>query len=156
MASLIATQNWSIFNPNDQVCGCNCRVRNDCSLQHKSLTPGIVYQTTVTNNKDDVEKIYYGLRETAFTHEKNRNETDFCSYIWALKKDKVLPSITWKILRIVRGKPASNYCRLTLEFFLIHSIGDNRVLNKRSEFVNKWRHHNKYLIKNVKLNDSMD
>ena len=58
MASLIATHNWSILNPNDQVYGCNCRVRNDCLLQHKSLTPGIVYQATLTNSKGDVEKIY--------------------------------------------------------------------------------------------------
>ena len=42
MASLIATHNRSILNPNDQVYGCNCRTRNDCPLQHKCLTPGTV------------------------------------------------------------------------------------------------------------------
>ena len=62
MTSLIATHHRSILNPNDQVYGCNCRVRNDCPLQHKCLIPGIVYQTTVTNNKDDVEKIYCFMR----------------------------------------------------------------------------------------------
>ena len=124
---------------------------------------------TVTNNKDDIEKIYDGLCKTAFEerywnhtsyfrHEDNRNQTELSSYIWALKKDKIVPSIKWKILRIVRGKPTSNYCRLCLteKFFIINSIGDNRVLNKRSEFVNKCRHQNKYLIKNVKLKDSID
>ena len=40
---------------------------------------------------------------------------------------------------------------LTEKFFIINSIGNNRVLNKRSEFVNKCRHQNKCLIKNVKL-----
>ena len=30
--SLIATHNQSILNPNDQVYGCNCTVRNDCPL----------------------------------------------------------------------------------------------------------------------------
>ena len=58
MALLIATHNWSILNPNDQVYGCNCRTRNDCPLQHKCLTPGIVYQGTLTDNKADVERIY--------------------------------------------------------------------------------------------------
>ena len=60
------------------------------------------------------------------------------------------------MLRNVRGKPTSNYCRLYLteKFFIINSIGDNRVLNKRSEFDNKCRHQ--YLIKNVKLKDSVD
>ena len=122
MASLIATHNRSILNPNDQVHDCNCRVRNECPLQHRCLTPGIVYQATVTNNKDDVEKIYYGLCEAAskesyrnhrssFRHEKNRNETELSDHIWALKKDKIVPSIKWKIQRVVRGKPTSNYCR---------------------------------------------
>ena len=145
MALFIAMHNRSILNPNDQVYGCNCRVRNDCLLQHKCLTPGIVYQATVTNNNDDAEKFYYGLRETtfkeryrnhtsSFRHEKNRNETELSNYIWALKKDKIVPSIKWKLLRIVRVKPTSSYCRLYLteKFFIINSIGDNRVLNKRS------------------------
>ena len=123
MASLIATHNRSILNPNDQVYGCNCEVRNDCPLQHKCLTPGIVYQATFTNNKDGVEKICYGLCETAFKesywnqassfrHEKNRYETELFHYIWALNKDKIAPSIKWKRLRIVCGKPTISYCRL--------------------------------------------
>ena len=80
------------------------------------MTPGIVYQATVTNNEDDVERIYYDLCETdfkgryrnhtsSFRHEKNRNEAELPNYIWALKKDKTVLSIKWKILRIVRGKP---------------------------------------------------
>ena len=113
--------------------------------------------------------VYYGLCETAFKercrnhtssfrHEKNRNETELSNYIWTLKKDKMVPSIKWKTLRIVRGKRTSNYCRLSLteNFFIINSIGDNRVLYKRSEFANKCRHQDKYLIKNVKLKDSID
>ena len=87
MVSLIATHNQSILNPNDQVSGCNCKVRRDCPLQHKCVTPVIAYPTTAVNNKD-VGKIYYGLCETvfkeryqnhtsSFRHEKNRNETNF-------------------------------------------------------------------------------
>ena len=132
MTSFIATHNRSILNLNDQVYGCNCRVRNGCPLQHKCLTPGIVYQATVTNNTDDAaEEIYYGLCETtfkecygnhtsSFRHEKNRNETELSHYIWTLKKDKIVPSITWKILRIVRGKPTSSYCRLCLTEKVFH------------------------------------
>ena len=169
MVLFIAKHNRSILNPNHQVYGCNCRVRNDCTLQHKCLTPGIVYQATVTNSNHGVEKIYYGLCETtfkeryqnrtsSFRHEKNRYETELSNYIWALKKDKIVASIKWKILSIVHGKPTSSYCRLYLteKFFIINSIGDNQVLNKRSEFVNKGRHQNQYLIKNVKLKGSMD
>ena len=110
MASLIATHNRSILNPNDQVYSCNCIVRNDCPLQH---------------NKRDVGRIYYGLCETAFKekyrnhtspfrNEKNRNDTELSNYILALKKDKTVPSIKWKILGIVSGKRRSNYCGLCL------------------------------------------
>ena len=35
-------------------------------------------------------------------------------------------------------------------------LGNNRALNKRSVFINKWRNQNKYFIKNLKLKDSMD
>ena len=63
MASFIAIHSQYILNPNVQVYGCNCRVRNDCPLEHKCLTPGIVYQATVTNNNDDAKKMYYDLCE---------------------------------------------------------------------------------------------
>ena len=145
MASLITTHNRSILNPNDQVYGCNWMVKNDCPLHHQWLTAGIIYQATVISNKDGREKLYYGLCETAFKerfwiytssfkHEKNRNETEFSNYIWALKKDKTLPFVKWKILRIVQGKSARNCYRLCLteNLFIIYSIGVNRVFNKRS------------------------
>ena len=104
MASLMATYSRSILNPNDQVYGCNCRMRNDCPLQHKCLTPRIVYQATVPNNKDGVERIFCGLCETAFKekyrnhtstfrNEKNSNDTELSNYILALEKDRIVPSI---------------------------------------------------------------
>ena len=84
MASFRATYSRSILNPNDQVYGCNCTVRNDCLLQHKCLTPGTVYRATVNSNNDDVEKIYYGLcgitfkeryrnHVSSFRHKNNRS-----------------------------------------------------------------------------------
>ena len=118
MSSFIAMHNQSILNPNNQVYSCcNCRVRNNCPLQHN--------QATVTNNNDGAEKIYYGLCETNFKeryrnhtsffrHEKNRNESELSNHIWALKKDKIVPSIKWKILHIVHGKPTSSYCTFSL------------------------------------------
>ena len=49
-----------------------------------------------------------------FRHEKNRNERELSNYIWELQKDKIVPSINWKILSIIRRKPTRNYCRLSL------------------------------------------
>ena len=91
---------------------------------------------------ETVFKERYRNHTSPFRHEKNRNEKELSNYIWALKKDKIAPSIIWNTLRIVRGKTAIIYCRLSLteKFFIVNSIWDNRVLNKRSEFVNKCRH----------------
>ena len=79
----------------------------------------------VYDSEFHAEKIYYGLCETtfkeryqnhtsSFRHEKNRYETEHSNYIWTLKKDKIVPSIKWKILSIVHGKPTRSYCRENL------------------------------------------
>ena len=86
MVLIIALLNRSILKPSDQINGYNCRVTSRCSLQHKCLTSGIVHETTITNNKVDVEKIY-GLCETSFKesycndinsfrYEKYKNEAE--------------------------------------------------------------------------------
>ena len=75
MASLIGLYNLSILKPNNQVYGCICRVKNACPLKHKCKTPGIIYQTGITNNKDGIVKIHYGLCETAFK-ERYHNHTN--------------------------------------------------------------------------------
>ena len=55
-------------------------------------------------------------------------------FIWTLKIEKIVTSIKWKIY-IIRGRPASTYCRLCLagRFFMINSIRDNQALQKRFE-----------------------
>ena len=125
---------------------------------HKCLIPEIVYQATVTTSKDDIEKIYHGLCEaifeeryqnhtSSFRYEKNKNETELSNYIWTWKKDKIVPSVKWKILRIACEKPTSNYCRLFLTetFFIIISVGynlDNLIflssIFKQSELYTWW------------------
>ena len=40
------------------------------------------------------------------------------------------------------------------KYFILNALGDCRLLNKKSEFVNKCRHENKLLLSNIK--DSKD
>ena len=131
MASLIATHTRSILNPKDQFYDYNCRVWNYCPLQHKCLTPGIVYQLLYTWNcllkmmLREFIMVYVTLLLRKSTgiipvplkikkKKRKRNDRGLSNYILALKNDKIVPSIKWKILRIVCGKRRSNCCGLCL------------------------------------------
>ena len=72
--------------------------------------------------------------------------------MWSLKKDNNDYSINWKILYKSYGNANQITCNLCLseKLLIIESINDNDLLNKKSEFVSKCRHLNKFLLKNVK------
>ena len=72
MASVIASHNKTILRPSNQDYGCNCRKKNKCPMQNIYLTQNIIYEATVTNKTDIVEKIYFALCETSFK-ERYRN-----------------------------------------------------------------------------------
>ena len=126
------------------------------------MTPNIIYKAKVTNNTDIVEKIYVKLCETSFK-EKNHNhtrpfrlqsyskDTQLSKYVWELKNENKISFIKWRILRF-------NYCKLCWmeKLYINNSIGDERLLNKKSEFVSKCRHQNKLWINSVSLKESMD
>ena len=76
MVSITASHN---NRPNIQDYGCNCKKKNECPMQNKRLTSNIIYEATVTNNIDIVEKIYFGLCETSFK-KRYRNHTDLSGY----------------------------------------------------------------------------
>ena len=72
------------------------------------------------------------------------------------KKQWLVPTIKWKIVKLVYGKTTSSICKLCLteKYYLLNALGDDRCLNKRNEFVTKCRHQNKLLLKYFK--DSND
>lgn len=169
MASIIASHNKTILRPNIQDYGCNCRKKNECPMQNKCLTPSIIYEATVTNNTDKVEKIYFGLCQTSFKERYGNHtrsfrlpryskDTELSKYVWELKHENKVPFIKWRIAKKIYAKSRFNYCKLCLmeKLFINNYLGDERLLNKKSEFVSKCRHQNKLLIKSVSLKDSMD
>ena len=169
MTSIIASNNKTILRPNIQDYGCNCWKKNECPTHNKYLTPYIIYEATVTNNNELVEKIYFDLCETSFIG-RYRNHTrsfrvqsyskdaELSKYVWESKNENKTPFIEWRILKKVYAKPRFTYCKLCLmeKLYINNSIGDERLLNKKSEFVSKCRHQNKLLIQSVSLKDSMD
>ena len=165
IASIISSHNKSVLRPIIQDHGCSCRQKNDCPMQNKCLTPNIVYKATVTNNVDTVEKIYFGLCETWFKKRYSNHTESFrlkkqelSKYVWELKRENKTAIIKWRILRKIHAKPRFSFCKLFLmeKLYKNNSIGDERLLNKKSEFVNKCHHQDKLLLKKLSLKDSMD
>ena len=84
--------------------------------------------------------------------------TKLSKYICSLKNQGITPIAKWRIVKKVNSKVSPNYCKLCLreKFYIIKSLDDCNLLKKRSELVSKCRHQNKFLLCNVKRNDSMD
>ena len=81
----------------------------------------------------------------------------------AVKKNKKIPCIEWKIVRKVFWGAKTNYCLLCLKekFFFINYPYEDILLNKRSELISKCRHKNKNIFANIEISvkgndDSMD
>ena len=52
IGSIISAHNWNILNPIVQSYGCNCRVKGSCPLNGECLTPKIIYQADLSNDKN--------------------------------------------------------------------------------------------------------
>lgn len=63
--SLIYLNNCSILNPKQTCFGCNCRVKDDCLLIGKWLTPEIIEHADVTNNSNKSKKSKNNTETTA-------------------------------------------------------------------------------------------
>ena len=126
-----------------------------------------ICQADVTNNLDNECKYYpvlakttfkerYSNHKSSFNNENSKNSTELSKYVWSLRENNKIPSIKWKIVKIVYSKATLSFCKLCLTetLFIFNALGDEKCLNKKTEFINKCRHQNKLLLKNVK--DSMD
>ena len=71
---------------------------------------------------------------------------------------KFQPSNGGSIVRNIHGNTKSDFCKLCLteKYFTLNDLGDNKLLDKKFEFVNKCRHQNKLLLSSVLYKDSMD
>ena len=142
--------------------------KTECPLQKECLTPSIIYKAEITNDIDEEKRIYIGAAVTPFKdrfrnhtkdfkHKKYRTSTELSKYVWTLKDEGKVPIVKWRIVKKVPCKVKANYCKLCLteKSFIIKSLDDEKLLNKRTEFISKCRHDNKLVIKNV-CKDSKD
>ena len=105
---------------------------------------------------------YIGLADTTFKerhsnhnrdfkHQKNRNCTELARYVWELKEENITTIIKWETFKVYGSSRQSKcFLCLTEKLWMINFIHDNNYLNKKSELINKCRHINKFLLKNIK------
>ena len=140
---------------------CNCRVKQSCPLNGRSLTGSIVYRAEVCQAGNDTVKTYIGLTKgtfkqhnnnhlSTFRHQKYENSAGLSKKIWKKKRDNEECDVKWSIVQ--RAKPYSSVskcCGLcTTEKLKICDEDKSVLLNKRSELVSKCRHENKYILAN--------
>ena len=140
---------------------CSCPKKVQCPLEGECLASNIIYQATVTCG-DEVEtyvgltatnfKTRYANHKASFTHQSKSNATELSNHIWRLKEKNLRYAITWKIL--CHAPPYTNTskrCALCLnEKYYIICKPDSASLNKKKELVNKCRHKDRFLLRNVK------
>ena len=92
------------------------------------------------------------------SNKKYKKCTELSKYTWSLKSHGITPTVKWSIVKRVNSKKIANYWKLCLteNFYIIQSLNDKNLLNRKSELVNKCRHQSKLLSSNVKRNDTMD
>ena len=167
-SSIIRTHNRQILEgePNKTSRKCNCRKSTSCPLRVGCQTENVVYLAQVTNNKSNELKSYIGAIERSFKDRlyNHRNSpryktkamnTELSKYVWALKDENTDEiSIQWSILD--KAPPYTNgskTCHLCLtEKFHIIFRQECDLLNKRSEILLDYRHKNKFLSANFKVN----
>ena len=101
-----------------------------------------MYQAEIKNDKDPETKTYIGLAETpfkdrfrnhtkSFNHRKYSKETELSKYIWSLKDQEKVPSITWSILKSIKSPLNSRSCSLCLseKLFIINNLNNGKLLN---------------------------
>ena len=85
----------------------------------------------------------------AFEHRDKANATELSKTLWKYKDKGIKPRITWSIIcKSFAYTSGAKRCNLCLAEKLAILQADQRtLLNKRSEFVSKCRHWNKFKLK---------
>ena len=163
--SIIAGHNKRILATNQASSDertCNCRNKATCPVENQCLKSAVIYRATVSSSVDVKE--YVGLSEppfkTRFTSHKSdlthqdkgtSKGTTLSKHVWNLKLANTQHSIKWEIVK--QSKPykcGTRRCDLCLsEKLEILTNKSQRLLNKRSEILNKCRHSRKFKLCSV-------
>ena len=164
MSPILSSHNLNVINSyKTQTYGCNCKKKESYPLQNQCLTPKIIYRADVENDINSETKFYFGLTETPFKeefgiltrdfkHKTYPKSTELSKRISNLKETEINQIVKWSIVERIYCNTKINYCKLCLleKSYIIDFIDDNRLLNKRNEFISGCNYQNKLLLQNVK------
>lgn len=168
VASTINAHNKKVLSnkpPRDATAGCNCIKKELCPLPGNCLEENIVYRGKVTINDQEGEKNYIGCtaqtmkkrqyaHRDSFKYENKKNGSRISQYIWELRNSGISMdniNIEWSVLdRATAYRNGTRKCNLCLteKYHIITSPLD--LINKRTEFISKCRHENKFYLMNYK------
>ena len=131
------------------------------------LTWTIVYTAEVLyrDGEEDVQRMhtYHGSTAGPFKRRWNEHNSSFrleykkknsmlSKLVWKLKEKNIQYRINWSIERRAQSyKCGTRLCNLCLaEKVIIARSTNPRMINKRSEIMNKCRHRNKFLLSSVR------
>jgi len=72
IATIISGHNKQVLNPKQETHSCNCRRKTECPLSNECLTPSVIYQAEIKNDKNNDKKTCIGASATPFK-ERFRN-----------------------------------------------------------------------------------
>ena len=76
-------------------------------------------------------------------------KTELSKYVCCVKNENKTLIINWEIMKTVYSKATSEFCKLCLmeKLYILNALGDERCLNKRTEFISKCRIRISYFSK---------
>ena len=137
---------------------CNCR-KEECPLEGECIVESVVYKAKI-KDKNSNEVVYYGSTDghfkqrlynhrTDFRFDKNKNNTTLAQHVWKMKEKKESVNVKWSIVKKCKKyKSGSKMCDVCLSEKLEILKGrkkGEKMLNKRSELMNKCRHKRKFI-----------
>ena len=167
MKNIMKQQNEHLLREEqeDEHQSCNCENIENCPLNGQCLTDNLVYTADVVYNdgEEDVQDTYHGStagpfktrwteHKSSFRLEYKKKNSTLSKLIWRLKENNTPYRITWSIEKRAQAyKCGTRLCNLCLaEKVIIARSTNPRMINKRSEIMNKCRHRNKYLLSSVR------
>ena len=160
--SIITSHNNKLINPvergNDRMCNC---IGFQCPVNGECLKSDLVYSCKVESANEVREyigstknsfKVRWNAHNSDARYISKRTKTTLADYIWSLKEKNIVYSQSWKVeLSTKVYCPEIGVCGTCLseKYWLLKNHKVRKLVNKRTEILNKCRHRAPFLLASV-------